>query len=150
LDQELIKAGIDLRKDEAKDSGESGVEEIHVEEETAPEAQQVLEFDINVILRRIDEIHGTMILPVYAEEELIAVPTIAPDAISVTPESVAQLKSQAESAALMAGFTRSILAGNSDQMSLDDFLEMPVKPAVPRKGMSKSQKKVAAGQLTLF
>jgi hypothetical protein len=91
-----------------------------------------------------------MTLPVYAEEELIAVPIIAPDAIPVTPESVAQLESQAESAALMAGFTRSILAGSSDQMSLDDFLEMPVKPTAPKKGMSKSQKKVAAGQLTLF
>jgi N12 class adenine-specific DNA methylase len=150
LDQELIKAGIDLRKDEAKDSGGNGVEEIHVEEEVVPKAEQVLDFDINVILRRIDEIHSTMTLPVYAEEELIALPTITPDAILVTPESVAQLESQAESAALMAGFTRSILAGSSDQMSLDDFLEMPVKPAAPRKGMSKSQKKVAAGQLTLF
>jgi hypothetical protein len=150
LDQELIKAGIDLRKDEAKESREDGVEEIHVEEETAPEAEQVLEFDINMILRRIDEIHSTMILSVYAEEELIAVPTIAPDAISVTPESVAKLESQAESAALMAGFTRSILVGTSNQMSLDDFLEMPVKPATARKSMSRSQKKVAAGQLTLF
>jgi hypothetical protein len=150
LDQELIKAGIDLRKDEAKDSGKSGVEEIHVEQEPAPEAEQVLEFEINVVLRRIDEIHGAMTLPVYAEEDLIAVPVLAPDVIPVTPESVAQFESQAESAALMAGFTRSILAGNTDQMSLDDFLEMPVKPAAPRKGMSKSQKKVAAGQLTLF
>ena len=50
----------------------------------------------------------------------------------------------------MAGFTRSILAGSGDQMSLDDFLEMPVRPAAPKKGMSKSQKKVAEGQLTLF
>ena len=150
LDQDLIKAGIDLRKDEAEDSGGNGVEEIHVEEEAVPEAEQVLDFDINVILRRIDEIHSTMTLPVYAEEELIAVPTVAADAIPVSLESVAQLESQAESAALMAGFTRSILAGNSDQMSLDDFLEMPVKPTAPKKGISKSQKKVAAGQLTLF
>ena len=150
LDQELIKAGIDLRKDEAKEQGENGVEEIVVEKEAAPEPEQVLEFDINAILRRIDEIHGTMTLPVYAEEELIAVPTVVPDAIPVTQESVAQLESQAESAALMAGFTRSILAGSGDQMSLDDFLEMPVRPAAPRKGMSKAQKKVAEGQLTLF
>jgi len=150
LDQELIKAGIDLRKDEAKEQGENGVEEIHVEKEEIPEPEQVLEFDINAILRRIDEIHGTMTLPVYAEEELIAVPTVAPDAISVTSESVAQLESQAESAALMAGFTRSILAGSGDQMSIDDFLEMPVKPATPKKGMTKAQKKVVEGQLTLF
>jgi hypothetical protein len=150
LDQELIKAGIDLRKDEAKEQGENSVEEIVVELEAVPEPEQVLEFDINAILRRIDEIHGTMTLPVYAEEELIAVPTIARDAIPVTQETVAQLESQAESAALMAGFTRSILVGSGDQMSLDDFLEMPVRPAAPRKGMSKSQKKVAEGQLTLF
>ena len=96
LDQELIKAGIDLRKDEAKEQGENGVEEIHVEKEEAPEPEQVLEFDINAILRRIDEIHGTMTLPVYAEEELIAVPTVVPDAIPVTQELVAQLESQAE------------------------------------------------------
>jgi hypothetical protein len=109
-----------------------------------------LEFDINAILHRIDQIHGTMALPVYAEEELIAVPTVAPDAIPVTQESVAQLESQAESAALMAGFTRSILAGGTGQMSIDDFLEMNVTPAAPRKGMSKAQKKVENGQLTLF
>ncbi len=150
LDQELIKAGIDLRKDEAKEQGEDSVEEIVVEKEATPEPEQVLEFDINAILRHIDEIHATMTLPVYAEEELIAIPTVAPDAISVTPESVAQLASQAESAALMAGFTRSILSGGSGQMSIDDFLEMPIKPVAPKKGMSKAQKKVAEGQMTLF
>jgi hypothetical protein len=149
LDQELIKAGIYLRKDEAKEQAEDGVEEIHVEPEPAVEPEPILEFDIKVILQRIDEIHGTMTLPAYAEEELIAVPSVAPDAISVTHETVARLESQAESAALMAGFTRSILSGTG-QMSIDDFLEMPVKPAAPRKGMSKAQKKVAEGQLTLF
>ena len=35
-------------------------------------------------------------------------------------------------------------------MSIDDFLEMKVTPAAPRKGMSKAQKKVEKGQLTLF
>jgi hypothetical protein len=149
LDQELIKAGIDLRKDEAKGQGENSVEEIVVEKEAAPEPEQVLEFDINAILRRIDEIHSTMTVPVYAEEELIAVPTVVPDAIPVTQESVAQLESQAESAALMAGFTRSILSGTG-QMSIDDFLEMPVKPTTPKKRMTKAQKKVVEGQLTLF
>ena len=99
--------------------------------------------------RRIDEIHATMTMPLYAEEELIAVPTIVPDAIPVTQESVAQLESRAESAALMAGFTRSILSGTG-QMSIDDFLEMPVKSAASRKGMTKAQKKVVEGQLTLF
>jgi hypothetical protein len=49
----------------------------------------------------------------------------------------------------MAGFTRTILAGNSGQMSIDDFLEMPVRPGA-NKGLSKAQKKVAGGQLTLF
>jgi N12 class adenine-specific DNA methylase/superfamily II DNA/RNA helicase len=149
LDQELIKAGIDLRKDEAKEQGENGVEEIHVEKEEVPEPEQVLEFDINAILRRIDEIHGTMTLPVYAEEELIAVPSVLPDAIPVTQESIAQLECQAESAALMAGFTRSILSGTG-QMSIDDFLEMNVTQVAPRKGISKAQKKVENGQLTLF
>jgi hypothetical protein len=149
LDQELIKAGIDLRKDEAKEQGENSVEEIVVEKESGPETEQVLEFDINTILRRIDEIHGTMTLPVYAEEELIAVPTTA-NAIPVTPESVAQFESQAESAALMAGFARSILSGGTGQMSIDDFLEMPIQQAAPKQGMSKAEKKVAAGQLTLF
>jgi hypothetical protein len=150
LDQELIKAGIDLRKNEAKEQGENSVEEIAVEKEAAPEPEQVLEFDINTILQRIDEIQAAMILPVYTEEELIAVPTVVPDAIPVTEESVAQLESQAESAALIAGFTRSILSGGNGQMNIDDFLEMPVKPATPRKGMTKAQKKVVEGQLTLF
>jgi len=109
-----------------------------------------LEFDINAILQRIDEIDATMTLPVYADEELIAVPAVAPNAIPVTPESVARLESQAESAALIAGFTRSILAGGTGQMSIDDFLEMPVRPATPKKGMTKAQKKVVEGQLTLF
>jgi len=150
LDQELIKAGIDLRKDEAKEQGENSVEEIVVEKEATPEPEQVLEFDINAVLRRIDEIHATMTLPVYTEEELLAVPTVVSDAIPVTQESMAWLESQAESAALMAGFTRSILSGGTAQMSIDDFLEMPIKPAAPKKGMTKAEKKVAAGQLTLF
>jgi hypothetical protein len=149
LDQELIKAGIDLRKEEAKEQGENSIEEIVVEE-VAPEPEQVLEFDIHAILQRIDEIHATMTLPVFAEEDLMAVPTVAPDAIPVTQESIAQLESQAESAAWLAGFTRSILSSGTDQMSIDDFLEMPVKPAAPRKGMTKAQKKVVEGQLTLF
>ena len=150
LDQELIKAGIDLRKDEAKEQGENSVEEIVVEKEATPEPEQVLEFEINAILRRIDEIHATMTLPVYAEEELIAVPMIAADAIPITEESVARLESQAESAALMAGFTRSILWSETGQMSIDDFLEMNVTPVAPKKSMSKAQKKVAEGQMTLF
>ncbi|HLO97343.1 MAG TPA: hypothetical protein VK171_02005, partial [Fimbriimonas sp.] len=145
LDQELIKAGIDLRKDEAKDQGENSVEEIVVEEEAVPEPELVLEFDIHAILQRIDEIHATMTLPVYAEEELIAVPTVVPDAIPVTQEAVEQLESQAESAALMAGFTRSILSGGTGQMSIDDFLEIPVKPTAPRKGLTKAQKKDGRG-----
>jgi hypothetical protein len=150
LDQELIKAGIDLRKDQAKEQDGNGVEEIVVETEAAPEPEQVLEFDIHTVLERIDEIHATMTLPVYAEKELIAVPTIVPDAIPVTQESVARLESQAESAALMASFARSILSAGTAQMSIDDFLELPVKPATPRKGMTKAQKKVVEGQLTLF
>jgi len=48
----------------------------------------------------------------------------------------------------MAGFTRSILSGTG-QMSIDDFLEMPITPATSRKGMTKAQKKVVEGQLTL-
>jgi len=74
---------------------------------------------------------------------------ITADAIPVTEESVARLESQAESAALMAGFTHSILS-RAGQMSIDDFLEMNVTPVAPKKGISKAQKKVAAGQLTLF
>jgi hypothetical protein len=150
LDQELIKAGIDLRKDEAKEQDDNSVEEIVVEEEAVPEPEQVLEFDIQAILQRIDEIHATMTLPVYAEEELMAVPTVVPNAIPVTEESVSQLESQAESAALVAGFARSILSGGIGQMSIDDFLEMPVKATTPKKGLKKGQKKVVDGQLTLF
>ena len=120
-----------------------------MEPEPAAEPDPAMEFDIKVILQRIEEIHDTLTLPSYAEEELIAVPTMASDAIPVTPESVAQFQSQAESAALMAGFTRSILSGTG-QMSIDDFLEMPVKLAIPKKGMTKAQKKVIEGQLTLF
>jgi hypothetical protein len=144
LDQELIKAGIDLRKDEAKEQGQKGVEEIVVEKEEVPEPEQVLEFVIHAILRRIDEIHGTMTLPVHAEEELIAIPTVVPDAIPVMQESVAQLESQAESAALMAGFTRSILSGGTRQMSIDDFLEISLKPAT-QEGYVESSEKGSGG-----
>jgi hypothetical protein len=35
-------------------------------------------------------------------------------------------------------------------MSIDDFLEMPVKATMPKKGLTKAQKKVVEGQLTLF
>jgi hypothetical protein len=150
LDQELIKAGIDLGKDKAKEQDENSVEEIVVELEAVPEPEQVLEFDINAVLHRIDEIHATMTLPVYAEEELMAVPTVVPDAIPVTEESVSQLESQAESAVLMAGFARSILSGGTRQMSIDDFLEMPLKQTTLMKGLTKAQKKVVEGQLTLF
>ena len=134
---------------DAEEQGENGVEEIVVEKEIEPEPEPVLEFDIQAILRRIDEIHATMTLRVFAEEELIPVSTIAADAIPVTQESVAQLENQAESAALMAGFTRSILSGTG-QMSINDFLEMNVTPAAPRKGITKAQKKIENGQLTLF
>jgi hypothetical protein len=152
LDEELLKAGIDLGKDKVKTENEDGVEEIVAEKEEVhePEPEPVMEFDIRAILNRIDEIHGTMTLPVYSEEELIAVPTLAADAIPVSQETVDQFTSQSQSVAAMADFTRSILSGGGDQMSLDDFLEMPVRPATPRKGMTKAQKKVVEGQLTLF
>ena len=152
LDEELLKAGIDLGKDKVKVENEDGVEEIVAEKEEVhePEPEPVMEFDIKAILNRIDEIHGTMTLPVYSEEELIAVSTLATDAIPVSQETVDQFTSQSQSAAAMADFTRSILSGGGDQMSLDDFLEMPVRPATPRKGMTKAQKKVVEGQLTLF
>ena len=146
LDEELVKAGIDLKQDKTDMQDENTVEEIVVETE---EPEPRMEFNIQAILQRIDEIHATMTLPVFPEEELIPVPTVAVDAIPVTPESVEELEQQAVSASLMAGFTRSILAGSSGQMSIDDFLEMPTRPA-PRKGMSKAEKKVAAGQMTLF
>ncbi len=148
LDEELIKAGVDLKKDTSEMQDEDVVEEIVLEEEK-PEPVLELEFNINVVLQHIDEIHASMTLSAFPEEELIAVPTVAAGAIPVTPEAVEQLEQQAQSAALMAGFTRTILAGNSGQMSIDDFLEMPVRPGA-NKGLSKAQKKVAGGQLTLF
>jgi superfamily II DNA/RNA helicase len=146
LDEELIKAGIDLKKDTTETQDENALEEIVLEEE---KPEPVLEFNINNVLQRIDEIHTTMTLPAFSQEELVAIPTVAADAIPVTPEAVEELEQQAVSASLMAGFTRSILAGSSGQMSIDDFLEMPVRPGA-NKGMSKAQKKVAGGQLTLF
>ena len=99
-----------------------------------------MEFNIQAILQRIDEIHATMTLPVFPEEELIPVPTVAVDAIPVTPESVEELEQQAVSASLMAGFTRSILAGSSGQMSIDDFLEMPTRPAAPERNVESREK----------
>jgi superfamily II DNA/RNA helicase len=146
LDEELVKAGIDVKQDKAETQQENTVEEIIPEVE---EPEPPMEFNIQAILQRIDEIHATMTMPVFSEEELIPVPTVAVDAIPVTLESVEELEQQAVSASLMAGFTRSILTGSSGQMSIDDFLEMPSRPA-PRKGMSKADKKVAAGQMTLF
>jgi hypothetical protein len=127
LDEELIKAGIDLKKDTTDTQDENAVEEIVLETQVE-EPEPVLEFNLNEILQRIDEIHATMTMPVFPEEEL---------------------EQQAVSASLMAGFTRSILTGSGAQMSIDDFLEMPVQP-VAKKGLSKAEKKVAAGQMTLF
>ena len=148
LDEELVKAGINLKSDKAAPQDENAVEEIVLEAQME-EPEPVLEFDINEILRRIDEIHAGMIMPVFPEEELIPIPTVAANAIPLTPETVEQLEQQAESATLMTGFTRSILAGSDSQMSINDFLEMPGKPPI-RKGMSKAEKKVAAGQMALF
>lgn len=147
LDQELIAAGLSVEKEKGSDEAENGIVEIDPAEDVAGEKveDEIVHFDLNEILNRIDELHASM-MPMV-DDEPIAIPTFAPAGIPVTLQSVEALEREGESARVMAEFSRSILSGT--QMRLTDLLDMGLNVNTPikrsaRKKMEESQ------QLRLF
>jgi len=147
LDQELIAAGINVMKENSPADADNGIVEIDAVETAIddPLGDEVVRFDLNEILRRIDEMHATM-LPVE-DDEPIAIPVHESVGIPVTPQSIAALEREAESARVMAEFGRSILGGT--QMRLTDLLDMGMNVNPPAK--KPMRKKVEPSkQLRLF
>jgi hypothetical protein len=147
LDQELIAAGITVEKEKAADQVENGVIEIEAMEEVEAkqDEEEVIRFDLNEILSRIDEMHSSM-LPIEEDEPIaIAVPTSI--GIPVTLQSVEALEREAESARAMADFSRNILKGT--QMRLTDLLDMGLNVTPPAK-KSTRKKSEPSQQLRLF
>ena len=147
LDQELIAAGITVEKDKGADQTENSIVEIEATEAMVPkqDEEEVIRFDLNEILSRIDEMHVSM-LPVE-DDEPIAIATPESVGIPVTLESVEALEHGAESARAMAEFSRNILKGT--QMRLTDLLDMGLNVNPPAK--KSTRKKVEPSQqLRLF
>lgn len=173
LDEELIKDGIDLTGDkvvEGKDSetveGEEQPEEIQVVAEKPAvdtsawltfddEPVSSVDFDLQSILMRIDEIHASMTIP--EEEE---VPSFAPeitqpttvsasfdgDLIPATQTTIDDLLRKAEEARALAEFTSAV---SSTQMRVDDLLDMGLTKQSTTTRRAKKIK-VPEGQLSLF
>ncbi len=131
LDRELLEAGVNLPDSTATPSengeGES-IEIVRTEAvvEGSAEAESTkVEFDLDAILLRIDELHAAM--PSY-EEPVVAVPSPVQEAIPITPEVVSRFEREAQAAQAMADLGRSLLSG--EQMSLDAWLVAhPADPA---------------------
>jgi len=147
LDQELIAAGISVEKEKGSDEADKGIVEIGPAEEVVnePAKDEVIRFDLNEILSRIDEMHASM-MPME-DDELIAIPTLEPAGIPVTLQSVEALEREAESARAMAEFSRSILSGT--QMCLTDLLDMGLNVTTSIK-KSARKKPEPSQQLRLF
>jgi hypothetical protein len=147
LDQELIAAGISVEKEKGiSDAGNGMVENEPVEEVVSePVEEEVVRFDLNAILNRIDELHASMVP--LEDDEPIALPAVAPEVIPVTLQSVEALEREAESALVMAEFSRSILSGT--QMRLTDLLDMGLNVNTPVKRSARKKVKPSQ-QLTLF
>ena len=146
LDQELIAAGITVEKEKASTEPDNEIVEIDTleVEDTETAEEEVVRFDLNEILIRIDEIHASM-MPM--EEEPIAIPVVPASGIPVTLQSVEALEREAESARAMAEFSRSILSGV--QMRLTDLLDMGINTNTPMK--KTARKKIEPSQqLRLF
>ena len=147
LDQELIAAGITVGNEKAADQTENGVIEIEALEEVdaKQDQEEVIRFDLNEILSRIDEMHSSM-LPIEEDEPIaIVVPTSI--GIPVTLQSVEALEREAESARAMADFSRNILKGT--QMRLTDLLDMGLNVTPPTKKAAR-KKAEPSQQLKLF
>lgn len=147
LDQELITAGISVEKEQSSAEAEKGIVEIDTaqDEIQEPTEEEVVIFDLNEILSRIDEMHAS-IIPIE-DNEPIAIPTIDPAAIPVTLRSVEALEREAESALAMADFGRSILSGT--QMRLTDLLDMGLNVNTSTKKTTR-RKPDLSQQLRLF
>ena len=111
-----------MEKEKGSGEAEDGIVEIDPAEEgvNEPAKDEVVRFDLNEILGRIDEMHASM-MPME-DDQPIAIPTLEPAGIPVTLQSVEALEREAESARAMAEFSRSILSGT--QMRLTDLLDM--------------------------
>ena len=146
LDQELIAAGVSVEKEKDSDEVHDGVVEIDAVEEVVNESEQEesISFDLTAILTRIEEIHASM-APMEEEAAPILLP--ASGSIPLTPEAVAALERQGESALVMAEFGRSILSGT--QLRLTDLLDLGQTATRPVK-KSARKKEQLAGQLSLF
>lgn len=147
LDQELIVAGISVEKEQGSDAAENGVIELDVPEEvvTEPVEEEIVRFDLSEILSRMDDLHGTM-MPME-DDEPIAIPVLEQAGIPVTLQSIEALEREAESARVMAEFSRSILSGT--QMRLTDLLDMGLSVNTPTKKPAR-KKTEPSQQLRLF
>jgi hypothetical protein len=146
LDQELIAAGITVQKEKDSTEAESEIVEIDTAQAESTERadEEAFRFDMNEILNRIDEMHASM-MPM--EDEPIASPLLQPVGVPVTLQSVEALEREAESARVMAEFSRSILSGV--QMRLTDLLDMGLNANIQTK-KSVRKKVEPSGQLRLF
>jgi hypothetical protein len=173
LDEELIKDGIDLTGDKVDDGKESEV----VDDNEQPEEIQVapqkpvvdtsawftfedepvtsVDFDLQSILRRIDEIHASMTVPEEEEVPSFAPATTQPTLVSAsfnggpipaTQTTIDDLLRKAEEARALAEFTSAV---GSTQMRVDDLLDMGLSKQSTTTRRAKKIK-VPKGQLSLF
>ena len=175
LDEELIKDGIDLtgdKVDEGKDSeavkeGEEQPEEIRVAaEKPAVDASAWLmfedepvtsvDFDLQTVLMRIDEIHASMTVPEEEEVPSFAPVTVQPAMvgtvlgeapIAVTQTTIDDLLRKAEEARALAEFSSAV---SSVQMRIDDLLDMGLTKQSSTSTRRAKKMKVPEGQLSLF
>jgi len=173
LDEALIKDGIDLTGDkvtEGKDSetveGEEQPEEIKVVTERPAvdagawlsfeeEPVTSVDFDLQSILMRIDEIHSSMTVPEEEEVPSFAPATTQPATLSAsfdgepipaTQTTIDDLLRKAEEARALAEFTSAV---SHTQMRVDDLLDMGLSKQSTTARRAKKMK-VPEGQLSLF
>jgi hypothetical protein len=154
LDRELLEAGVHLSDSTATASenvdGE-GIEVVRTETAMAEAAESEspqVEFELEAILQRLDELHASM--PVH-EEPTVSITHPTQAAIPITPEAVNQFEHEAQTAMAMADLSRSLLSGQ--QMSLDTWLVAHPVDQAGKKKSAPRKKKVPANdtiQLTLF
>jgi hypothetical protein len=157
MDKELIDAGVKLTDstvpvsdDEDADAVEEVVTAMAVESE--PEAEAVVDFNLDEILDRITQLVASTNAP---EEAAIALPSFDAEssAIPVTPALVAGLKEKAQAAQALAELGESLLVGSQKQMTLEDLWSAhKLDQAVKKKSGSRKSAPVETGtvQLTLF
>jgi hypothetical protein len=155
LDRELLEAGVHLPDSTATTLENVDGEPIEVlRTETAMaevvEAESTkVEFDLEAILQRLDELHAAM--PAF-EEPAVSITSPTKAAIPITPEAVSEFEREAQTAQAMADLGRSLLSGQ--QMSLEAWLVAhPVDQARKKKSATRKKKELPSNdtiQLTLF